>query len=256
MRSRCRTRCRLDFTLPTGMPVTSAISWWLHPSTPARYATTRCVSGSARVAAVRSASSCAAWRHEPGTPRRSAPGQRRPSSPTLGSSFSEQSVTMHARSDPAQGRTSRECGQPHPEEDSWPCRARTTTLAPHPGRFDSKYVKRWWPHRTAVACKELIADLERAVPLDVAARACCCPARPVVTVVMPPTASRPHPVDLLLCGHHFRASQAALRAAGAAVYDEWKAPPFPDCGNGILSSRYLRFQELIADLLRRPVPVR
>jgi hypothetical protein len=41
----------------------------------------------------------------------------------------------------------------------------------------------------------------------------------VVTVVIPPTASRPHPVDLLLCGHHFRVSQAALRAAGAAVYD-------------------------------------
>ena len=37
---------------------------------------------------------------------------------------------------------------------------------------------------------------------------------------------------------------------------DWKAPPFPDCGNGILLSRYLRFQELIADLLRRPVPVR
>ena len=37
---------------------------------------------------------------------------------------------------------------------------------------------------------------------------------------MPPTASRPHPVDLLLCGHHFRVSQAALRAAGATVYDE------------------------------------
>ena len=58
------------------------------------------------------------------------------------------------------------------------------------------------------------------MPLDVAARACCCPAKPVVTVVMPPTASRPHPVDLLLCGHHFRVSQASLRAAGAAVYDK------------------------------------
>ncbi len=81
-------------------------------------------------------------------------------------------------------------------------------------------MKRWWRHRTAVACKELVADLERAVPLDVAARACCCLARPVVTAVMPPTASRPHPVDLLLCGHHFRVSQAALRAAGATVYDE------------------------------------
>ena len=58
------------------------------------------------------------------------------------------------------------------------------------------------------------------MPLDVGARACCCPARPVVTVVMPPAASRPHPVELLLCGHHFRISQAALQAAGADVYDE------------------------------------
>jgi hypothetical protein len=65
-----------------------------------------------------------------------------------------------------------------------------------------------------------VRDLERAVPIGVTARACCCPARPVVTVVMPPTASRPHPVDLLLCSHHFRISQAALQAAGAAVYDQ------------------------------------
>jgi hypothetical protein len=56
--------------------------------------------------------------------------------------------------------------------------------------------------------------------IGVAERACCCPARPVVRVVMPATASRPEPVDLLLCGHHYRASRAALRAAGAAVYDE------------------------------------
>ena len=81
-------------------------------------------------------------------------------------------------------------------------------------------MKRWWPHRTAAAREQLIAELERAVLLDVAARACCCPARPVVTVVMPPTASRPHPVELLLCGHHFRASQASLQAAGADVYDK------------------------------------
>ena len=37
---------------------------------------------------------------------------------------------------------------------------------------------------------------------------------------MPATASRPEPVDLLLCGHHYRAGQVALLAAGAAVYDE------------------------------------
>ena len=81
-------------------------------------------------------------------------------------------------------------------------------------------MKRWWPHRTAAAREQLIAELVRAVPLDVTARACCCPARPAVTVVMPPTASRPHPVDLLLCGHHFRVSQAGLQAAGADVYDK------------------------------------
>jgi hypothetical protein len=48
-----------------------------------------------------------------------------------------------------------------------------------------------------------------------------------------------------------------LAAGGGAGGDcLWKASPFPDCGNCILLSRYLRFQELVADLLRRPVPVR
>jgi hypothetical protein len=36
---------------------------------------------------------------------------------------------------------------------------------------------------------------------------------------MPPTESRPHPVDLFLCGHHYRASLTALWAAGATVED-------------------------------------
>jgi len=63
-------------------------------------------------------------------------------------------------------------------------------------------------------------DLLPSLPHITAGRACCCPARPVVTVMMPPVPGRPHPVDLLLCGHHFRVSQAALRAAGAAVYDD------------------------------------
>ncbi len=34
---------------------------------------------------------------------------------------------------------------------------------------------------------------------------------------MPATATRPAPVDLWLCGHHYRVSQAALAEAGAAV---------------------------------------
>ena len=54
--------------------------------------------------------------------------------------------------------------------------------------------------------------------LRMADRACCCPARPAVIAVMPSTASRPHPTDLLLCGHHYRVSRQALAAAGAAVF--------------------------------------
>lgn len=55
-------------------------------------------------------------------------------------------------------------------------------------------------------------------PLTLADRADCCPARPMVTVVLPPAPGHPLPADLRLCGHHYRASRAALRAAGATVY--------------------------------------
>ena len=47
--------------------------------------------------------------------------------------------------------------------------------------------------------------------------ACCCPANPVVQVVMPATAARPHRTELLLCGHHYRVSRQALAAANAVV---------------------------------------
>jgi hypothetical protein len=57
-------------------------------------------------------------------------------------------------------------------------------------------------------------------PLTFSDRACCCPARPVVTVIIPPGPGHPLAEDLLLCGHHYRASRAALRAADAVVYDE------------------------------------
>jgi hypothetical protein len=50
-----------------------------------------------------------------------------------------------------------------------------------------------------------------------ASRACCCPARAVVRVVLPPTADRPHETDLLLCGHHYRVSRQALAEAYATV---------------------------------------
>ena len=57
-------------------------------------------------------------------------------------------------------------------------------------------------------------------PHDLGDRACCCPARPVVRVLIPPALARPHSVDLLLCGHHYRASCAALAAAGAVIIND------------------------------------
>jgi hypothetical protein len=41
----------------------------------------------------------------------------------------------------------------------------------------------------------------------------------VVRVLIPPAPARPHSVDLLLCGHHYRASRAAL-AAAAVIMDD------------------------------------
>jgi hypothetical protein len=42
-------------------------------------------------------------------------------------------------------------------------------------------------------------------------------ARAVVRVIMPPAEGRPHETELLLCGHHYRVSYAALSAAHAQV---------------------------------------
>jgi len=50
-------------------------------------------------------------------------------------------------------------------------------------------------------------------------RACCCVARAVVRVVMPPAPGRPHETELLLCGHHYRVSRHALSAAHARVQE-------------------------------------
>ena len=57
-------------------------------------------------------------------------------------------------------------------------------------------------------------------PHDLGDRAGCCPARPVVRVLIPPAPARPHSADLLLCGHHYRASGAALAVAGAVIMDD------------------------------------
>ena len=86
-------------------------------------------------------------------------------------------------------------------------------------------MKAWFVHRSGVV-RRRPADgpADQAEPLAGAGRARCCPARPVVTVVMPSAPGRPHPVDLLLCGHHYRVCRAAVSAAGATVYDEMGAP--------------------------------
>jgi len=67
--------------------------------------------------------------------------------------------------------------------------------------------------RQAFAADDLIEDRPALPP----SRACCCPARPVVRVIMPPTGTRRHSVDLLLCGHHYRVSCKALAALNATV---------------------------------------
>ena len=60
-----------------------------------------------------------------------------------------------------------------------------------------------------------------------AGRACCCTARPVIIAIMPPTPSRTHPTDLLLCGHHYRMCRKGLAAADATVLD-FTGAPVPD----------------------------
>jgi hypothetical protein len=50
-------------------------------------------------------------------------------------------------------------------------------------------------------------------------RSCCCAAQPAVVAVIPPGGERQAETDLLLCGHHYRASKAALSAADATILD-------------------------------------
>jgi hypothetical protein len=68
---------------------------------------------------------------------------------------------------------------------------------------------------TRPACRPLDDAIPaREAPADLA---CCCPAKAAVRVTMPPTPARRRETDLLLCGHHYRASRTALAAAHALV---------------------------------------
>jgi hypothetical protein len=50
-------------------------------------------------------------------------------------------------------------------------------------------------------------------------RADCCVAQPAYRVLLPPSATRDGPAELLLCGHHFHISRRSLARAAATVYD-------------------------------------
>lgn len=58
-------------------------------------------------------------------------------------------------------------------------------------------------------------------------RACCCPAQPVVAVVVPTAPTAGEPAELLLCGHHYRASRHTLARLGALVVDTGGEPARP-----------------------------
>ena len=49
-------------------------------------------------------------------------------------------------------------------------------------------------------------------------RSCCCIARPSVVIVLQPTHDRPHPTEVLLCGHHFEHSRSTLQASRALAF--------------------------------------
>lgn len=61
------------------------------------------------------------------------------------------------------------------------------------------------------------AAASQAEPAVVDDQACCCVAKAVVRVVMLPAPGRTGETELLLCGHHYRASRQALAAANARV---------------------------------------
>ena len=56
-------------------------------------------------------------------------------------------------------------------------------------------------------------------PIDVISRACCCPASPVIQVLIPATSERGS-MELLFCHHHYRACSIALASFGVALYDD------------------------------------
>lgn len=71
--------------------------------------------------------------------------------------------------------------------------------------------------RTDKSPREPVDSPQERKATNVPMRSCCCSARPSVSVVMLPTADRPHTVDLHLCGHHYRAAKRTLDGLDAVV---------------------------------------
>jgi hypothetical protein len=137
--------------------------------------------------------------------------------------------------------TARRCrGQP---VRGWPEPA-GPKVPPHPGALsllrqpvlsDTDRVGWGFARRDAKAASRIARRAGWPGPPALTERACCCPAKPVVRVLIPPASGRRHPTDLLLCGHHYRTSRAALAAIGAAVIDQTGAvvdpvPTNPESG--------------------------
>ena len=82
-------------------------------------------------------------------------------------------------------------------------------------RKEALHMFNWHPTHDGPPAVERLAFSRPPVPTW----ACCCPARPVVLVMMPPAPGRPCPVELWLCAHHYRESATALDKAGAIAED-------------------------------------
>jgi len=66
----------------------------------------------------------------------------------------------------------------------------------------------------------------------------------VVRVLIPPAPARRHSVDLLLCGHHYRTSCAALAAADAVIMDDRRS-------GGTIAAEYERGDPVPSDAMPR-----
>jgi len=65
-----------------------------------------------------------------------------------------------------------------------------------------------------------------------------------VRVLIPSAAARSHSADLLLCGHHYRTSCAALAAAGAVIMDGRR-------GGGTIVAEYELGDPIPSDVMPR-----